>query len=196
VKLNGEPVTASEADRQWLRCETGAAWLDLVATVGKAYGPAPIERLDSAGRLGDWLATEDLRPEAPPGETDLIQACELREALRSLALATVRARRWPNRDIVAVNDALAADRPLELRAAYRHGPGVREPATAREALARIARQAAQHLTGPEAATLGTCADSECGMLFLDPGGRRRWCASEICGVRNRVRAHRLRKAEA
>jgi predicted RNA-binding Zn ribbon-like protein len=70
---------------------------------------------------------------------------------------------------------------------------IRPPATSRAALARIARQAAEQLTRPEAMTLHTCADPVCGMLFLDPGGRRRWCAADVCGVRNRVRAHRQRR---
>jgi predicted RNA-binding Zn ribbon-like protein len=76
------------------------------------------------------------------------------------------------------------------------GYRVRAPGDAREALGRLAREAAGHLAGPAAATLNTCADAVCGMLFLDPGGRRRWCLAEICGVRNRVRAHRRRTRTA
>ena len=48
------------------------------------------------------------------------------------------------------------------------------PATAGEALARIARQAADHLAGPAAEHLATCGDHDCSMLFHDPAGRRRW----------------------
>ena len=174
---------------QWLRCETGATWLDLVATVNRAYGPAPQERLTSADRLGAWLASRDLRPATEPADDDLARACELREALRGLALAAVRGEPWPEGDVDVVNDVLADDRPVSL------GTGaLRPPATPREALARIARQAADHLAGPAASGLRTCADAECGLLFLDPGGRRRWCSAEVCGVRHRVRAHRARQS--
>jgi predicted RNA-binding Zn ribbon-like protein len=63
----------------------------------------------------------------------------------------------------------------------------------REALARVARQAVEHLTGPVAQTLRRCADDDCSMVFTDLNGRRRWCSAETCGVRNRVRAHRERQ---
>jgi predicted RNA-binding Zn ribbon-like protein len=171
-----------------LPVETGAVWLDLVATVSKAYGPAPVERLDSAGRYATWLADEGLDPAAAPADADLAAARELREALRRLALATRAGKQRAAADIAALNRALAADRPLALDT----GGAIRRPATAAEALARIARRAAEDLVGPAAATLGACADAECGMLYLDQGGRRRWCSAEICGVRNRVRAHRRR----
>ncbi|MFL6073343.1 MAG: CGNR zinc finger domain-containing protein [Mycobacteriales bacterium] len=174
---------------EWrLPVQTGAVWLDLVATVSKAYGAAPIERLHSAGRYATWLADEGLRPDTAPTGADLAAARELREALRRLALATLAGQPWAAADVAAVNRALAADRPLALETSG----AVRPPGTAAEALARIARRAAEDLAGPAAATLGRCADTECGMLYLDPAGRRRWCSAELCGVRNRVRAHRRR----
>ena len=173
-----------------MRCETGATWLDLVATVAQAYGPAPVDRLDGAAALGEWLAAEDLLPSASPSVPDLARTRALREALRGLGLAAVRGEPWPEDGVRLVNEVLADDRPLGL------GEGrLRRPATTREALGRIARQAAEQLTGPAAQALGRCADPVCGLLFLDPGGRRRWCAAEVCGVRHRVRVHRERKAK-
>ncbi|GAA2789960.1 CGNR zinc finger domain-containing protein [Saccharopolyspora taberi] len=174
---------------RWLRCETGATWLDLIATVAKAYGPAPIERLTSADRLDAWFGAKGLRPAADASDADLSHARSVREALRGLALATVRGESWAAGDVEVVNAALADDRPLVLGA----GGRLEGPRTPREALARIARQAAEHLTGSAARTLRTCGDPECGLLFLDPGGRRRWCSAEVCGVRHRVRVHRQRQ---
>lgn len=168
--------------------DTGATWLDIVATGSKAYGPSPVERLDSTARLRDWLADHDLLPETEPTEADLVRARALREALRGIALATVRHEPWPVAAVEFVNDVLADDRPL-----VPDRGGTRAPDTPRAALARVARQASEQLTGPAAATLRTCADPDCAMLFLDAGGRRRWCASQRCGVRNRVRAHRQRR---
>jgi predicted RNA-binding Zn ribbon-like protein len=179
---------------RWLRCETGATWLDLVATVSQAYGPAAIEHLSSASRLREWLATQNLRPKVDPVEADLIRARELREALRGLALATVHGEPLPRDNAAFLGKVLADDQPLKLSIGPRLE--IRPPATPRAALARIARQAAEHLAGPAAMTLHTCADPVCGMLFLDAGGRRRWCSADVCGVRSRVRAHRQRRSAA
>ncbi|GAA1662171.1 CGNR zinc finger domain-containing protein [Fodinicola feengrottensis] len=171
----------------WLECESGGLWLDLLITVRRAYGPTPHDRLGTAELLGKWFAREGLSPVADPTEADLRWARDLREALRSLALATFHSQSWPAADLALLNRALADDHPLVLE-----GAAVRAPATAREALARIARQAAEHLGGPMAADLGQCGDPDCGMLFLDPTGRRKWCLAQACGVRHRVRAYRER----
>jgi predicted RNA-binding Zn ribbon-like protein len=180
---------------QRLRFDTGATWLDLVATVGDAYGETPVERLRDTARLREWLDAEGLLPERAPDEDDLVRARELRESLRGLALAALRGNAWPPGDVARVNEHLRADEPLELRDGP-SGPRTRPPATTRAALGRVARQAAQHLTGPEAGMLGACPARDCGMLFLDPTGRRVWCAAEICGVRHRVREHRRRRRAA
>ncbi|QKG18514.1 CGNR zinc finger domain-containing protein [Actinomadura verrucosospora] len=180
---------------QRLRFDTGATWLDLVATVGDAYGETPVERLRDTARLREWLDAEGLLPEHGPDDDDLVRARELRESLRGLALATLRGNPWPPGDVARVNEHLRADEPLELRDGQ-SGPRTRPPATTRAALARVARQAAQHLTGPEGGMLGACPARDCGMLFLDPTGRRVWCAAEICGVRHRVREHRRRRRAA
>lgn len=168
----------------WLRCDTGAVWLDLLATRNKAYSPTPIERVVDAAWLTWWLDREDLLPQAAPTETDVLAARALREALRGVALAVVHERPVPPDAVAALNEHLAADRPLTWPP--------RPPATAGEAWGRIARDAVATLSGPGRGELRQCADTECGMLFLDPGGRRRWCAADVCGVRNRVRTHRER----
>jgi predicted RNA-binding Zn ribbon-like protein len=62
-----------------------------------------------------------------------------------------------------------------------------------EALARLARQSIDDLTGPTRGRLRACGDDTCAGIFLDDTGRRRWCADERCGVRARVRAHRARQ---
>jgi predicted RNA-binding Zn ribbon-like protein len=174
-----------------LRFDAGAPWLDLLATVGGAYGPAPVERLPGAAELATWLDHEDLAPPRPPSDDDAAQARDLREVLRPLALAVLDDTPAPAADVRRLQPWLDADRPLQ--AVLRDGrPTVAAPATAAAALARVARQALEHLAGPERAQLGACAADDCRMVFLDHGGRRRWCAPERCGVRSRVRAHRAR----
>jgi len=187
-------VRTAQIDRA-LVLDTGAAWLDLVATVGSRYAAAPTERLDGPARLAEWLEAEGLAPPKPPGPADLAAARELREALAGLALAALEGLP-PEPDAVAILERhLAADRPPSLLAT---GSGLaREaPADVATALGWVARQAADHLAGPRAAQLSACADPECRRLYLDPGGRRRWCSSGRCGSRARVRAYRRRRAGA
>jgi predicted RNA-binding Zn ribbon-like protein len=113
--------------------------------------------------------------------------------LRALALATVDDLPPPS-SATADLAAFLADRddPIRLVADYRLR---REPpATAVQALARIARQAADHMTGVERAGLKCCPEHDCRGVFTDPVGRRRWCPSPSCAIRGRVRALRARRA--
>ena len=176
-----------------LRLDTGAAWLDLLASVGNAYGADPVERLTGPRAMQRWLAHHGLTAEGAPTEADVTDARELRETLRPLVLAVLDGAPVPGPPLRALQRWLDADAPA--RAVERDGrPALAPPPTPAAALARVARQALDHLGGPQAEHLHACADDECRMAFLDPGGRRRWCAPERCGVRARVRAHRARTA--
>jgi predicted RNA-binding Zn ribbon-like protein len=174
-----------------LRLDAGAAWLDLLASVGNAYGAHPVERLTGPPVMQRWLAHHGLAAERAPTDADVASARELRETLRPLVLAVLDGDPVPTEPLQALQRWLDADGPL--RAIQRDGrPAPAPPPTAEAALARVARQALEHLGGREAQHLHVCADDECRMAFLDPAGRRRWCAPERCGVRARVRAHRAR----
>ncbi|HEX6352002.1 CGNR zinc finger domain-containing protein [Actinophytocola sp.] len=216
-------MTLDEERERRLRFDTGAAWLDLVASVGFAHGPRPTERMYDLDRLREWLATENLLPTAELTETDLDLARDLRQTLRELAEAVVATTETKHTDdrivprkadgrttssttnrtddrivlpkgiTARLNEVLAAEVPLTVRINRSGVLTTSRPATVREALARVARQAVEHLTGPVAATVRACADHDCTTMFIDPGGRRRWCSAETCGVRNRVRAHRERQ---
>lgn len=184
------PRTASPE----LRFDAGSGWLDLLATVGSAYGDAPVERLTGPPRLARYLDRHGLGPVAAPEPADVADAVRLREVLRPLALAAVDGAPVSAAELAALQPWLDRDRPL--RAVLHDGvPALAAPATAGAALARVARQALEQLAGPERAQLGTCAADSCRMVFLDPAGRRRWCAPDRCGVRSRVAAHRARARE-
>jgi predicted RNA-binding Zn ribbon-like protein len=163
----------------------GTAWLNLLATLGHAYGAVPIERLGDLDALRAWLDHERLTPAVPLADADVAQVKAFRETLRPVVLAVLDER---TPDVAPLQAWLDADEPL--RAVVQEGrPAAAPPSTIAAALARLARQAVEQL--PEA-PLGACADEECRMAYLDPGGRRRWCAPETCGVKARVRAHRAR----
>jgi predicted RNA-binding Zn ribbon-like protein len=167
------------------RYDAGAAWLNLLATRGHAYGEVSIERLDGLEALRAWLDHERLTPAAPLTESDVEQAKAFRETLRAVVVAVLDER---SPDVGPLQPWLDADEPL--RAVVQDGrPAAAPPSTLMAALARLARQAVEQL--PDAPLRG-CADDECRMAYLDPGGRRRWCAPEKCGVKARVRAHRAR----
>jgi predicted RNA-binding Zn ribbon-like protein len=53
----------------------------------------------------------------------------------------------------------------------------------------VARAAADFLTGPDLDHVKACPGHDCGWLFVDRRGRRRWCSMSACGNRAKVRAH-------
>lgn len=175
-----------------LRFDTGALWLDLVATVGNAYGPIPVERLSTLGRFNEWLAAEGLSPRQAPTDEDLVRARHLRDVLRSLGLAVAGGRHPGKMELQQLNRALADDEPRQLITGPAGTLALAAPATPAAALGYIARRAAETLGDPNA-HLGACEDHDCAMLFVDPTGRRRWCSAQLCGVKHRVRAHRARR---
>ncbi|WBQ06615.1 CGNR zinc finger domain-containing protein [Kribbella sp. CA-293567] len=59
-------------------------------------------------------------------------------------------------------------------------------------LDQLALLAAELLTGTSRDHIRLCPGDNCGWLFLDPRGRRRWCSMATCGNRAKVRAHAAR----
>ena len=169
----------------------GRDWLDFAITVVDRYGKTPLDLVATPAELRSWLTAWGLEPTGPVTDEDVASARTLREALHGLARAAATEKPAARDDVRVVNAALAESAQVELR---RSGTSVAlaRPATTRQALARLARQAVDDLTGPNRARLRTCDDDECSGIFLDPTGRRRWCSDERCGVRARVRAYRAR----
>lgn len=60
-------------------------------------------------------------------------------------------------------------------------------------LLAVARSAAALLCGTERTLVRACPGHDCGWLFLDRRGRRRWCSMAVCGNRAKARGHRLRR---
>lgn len=178
-----------------LRFDGGAPWLDLLGTLGYAFHAEPAERLGDRARLATFLQIAGLAPARRPAEADVAAAHALREALRRVALAVVDDRAPQRADLDVVREWADRDAgPLVLDRAPRLRR--RAPRDSGEALARLARQALEDLTGPRAGDVRACADPECRKLFLDPGGRRRWCSAQTCGTKARVRALRERRRAA
>lgn len=95
---------------------------------------------------------------------------------------------WPL--VAAEAEAAAAAARLERRgqlAAWTLPVDVELP------LRAAATAAADFLTAPE--QLGRCPGHDCGWLFLNPRGTRRWCSMAVCGNRAKVARHARRARE-
>jgi predicted RNA-binding Zn ribbon-like protein len=176
------------------RLHYGAAWLDLLATLNGRLAPPATELLDSPRRLGAWFAAAGYPPNRAPNDDDLRAARALRDALYTLAQGFLDDRAPDPAAVRTVNAAAAAESGYALRAQAGELAATR-PADSTAALARIARQAIDTLTGPARARLRTCDDATCAGIYLDDTGRRRWCSDRRCGSRARVRAHRARQSQ-
>ena len=56
--------------------------------------------------------------------------------------------------------------------------------------------AAGLLTSARPGDVRACPGADCGWMFLDPAGRRRWCSMAWCGNRAKVRRHAQRQRRA
>ncbi len=187
-----------------LRFDTGRVSLDLLATVGGALGPAPVERLDTPERLGAWLCGAGVLPEGTHVAPDAEWLAAFHR-LRALLHRVVHAELAPGgrarpADLAALNRIAAAGVPAVR--VVRDAAGVprrrfARPAGAEELAAAVADDAVRLLTGPERAQLRECGGEECDLVYLDGsrGRRRQWCSSAACGNRERVSRHRARHRE-
>jgi predicted RNA-binding Zn ribbon-like protein len=62
-------------------------------------------------------------------------------------------------------------------------------------LLAVARSAAELLCEPDRPRVGRCPGTDCGWLFVDRQGHRRWCTMSICGNRAKARAHARRRRD-
>jgi predicted RNA-binding Zn ribbon-like protein len=59
-------------------------------------------------------------------------------------------------------------------------------------LVTVAWEAGNLLTSTDRLRVGRCPGNDCGWLFLDRSGRRKWCDMASCGNRAKVRAYNKR----
>jgi predicted RNA-binding Zn ribbon-like protein len=185
-------LPVSELRFHW---KSGRLCLDFVATVGERWRRS-FERLLTPDDLGRWLLEASL-VEAQPR----VRRAQL-EAARTLREAIYRVARLAGegnpdaRDIEEIN-AWAAKPAL----APRLGADARSVTWSAErpvdaALATVARDAVDLLSGPLAGGVRECAAPDCALLFVDHSrpGRRRWCSMSACGNRVKTAAYRYRQA--
>ncbi|WP_208607393.1 CGNR zinc finger domain-containing protein [Streptomyces curacoi] len=176
------------------RFDPGALCLELLTTGGPGAF-ARHEVLHAPADLAAWAARSRLPDGLEPAvsEEELAEARAFRDAL--FLLTADRAHGRPlRRDHLDVINAAAARPPLVARIAPDGTRAWAPGATAAQLLSTVARDAIDLFTGPYADRIRECGAHDCYLLFVDTSrpGRRRWCAMEHCGNREKVRTHRAR----
>ncbi|MEU8890323.1 ABATE domain-containing protein [Streptomyces sp. NPDC048442] len=164
--------------------------LDFVNSTVALPGGHFIDFLGTPEAAGQWLTDHGLAPaDAGVREMCAAQLRSLREHLRALFAARVDGLPALPSTLSAVNDALsgAATTPLlywdEKNGPYRAAPCPTNEILGR-ALATLAANAADLLTGPDADRLTSCGSTPC-TRYLLRHGRRHWCSTR-CGDRARA----------
>ncbi|MEU7525440.1 ABATE domain-containing protein [Saccharothrix sp. NPDC042600] len=175
--------------------------LDFANSALALPGGQYLDLLGEPGSASRWLAAHDLAPEdAGLREMCAAQLRALREQIRALLAARVDGMPAPAGALVAVNDALTRTPTAAL---LRWDPvrGLLREAThpvtriVDHALAVLAANAADLLTGEDAERLAACGSPPCNRYLLRTHARRHWCSTR-CGDRARAaRAYARRKGE-
>jgi predicted RNA-binding Zn ribbon-like protein len=139
-------------------------------------------------RWGRRLGLTSARP-PKADEAELVAAHELRLALHAIFAAVGRAGAPPAAALELL-EATHAEAAAVGRLARRDGTWAldwpaRDPRRVRFA---VAVDAIALLGDPERlARVRLCPGRNCGWLFLDASGRRRWCSMSACGSREKMR---------
>jgi predicted RNA-binding Zn ribbon-like protein len=169
----------------------GHVTLDFLATLGRRAG-SQTERLAVPADLSRWIAEAGIAAEPRASRELLENARELREAMRRVLECAREGRRPTAPDVRLVNkwarSPVAAPQIERDFTCVSVGP---DPVTG--ALAHIARETVELVTGPDLARVRTCAG--CALLFVDRSrpGTRRWCSMERCGNRNKTAHYRQKR---
>jgi predicted RNA-binding Zn ribbon-like protein len=188
-------VKTSEPSAEQLafRFVSGDRALDFLATFADRHREG-LERLREPADLDRWLRAAGLRTSRPANAQHLENARELREAINRLVRASMRGQPGHGKDLVALNQ-WAARTPLTPRLDTKFRRHWHSPDPVAGALALIAHQAVELLSGPERQLIRECAAAPaCSLLYLDRsrGRRRRWCEMQRCGARAKMADYRHR----
>ncbi|MGW4501084.1 ABATE domain-containing protein [Micromonospora sp. NPDC004336] len=164
-------------------------------------GGQPLDLLGTPGDAARWLVERQL---TPPG-TGLREVCAgrlraLREQTRALIAARIDGRPAPTDALDTINDALTTA-PAASLLCWDQARGLhRAPAhpvtqLVDHAMAVLAADAADLLTGPHAERLAACGSAPCTRYLLRTHARRHWCSIR-CGDRARAARAYARRTRA
>jgi predicted RNA-binding Zn ribbon-like protein len=184
---------ARSDDQLAFRFVSGHRALDFTATFADRYRDG-VERLRQPADLDRWLTAAGLSTSTRARARDLDGARQLREVIYRLARAALHNEDVADADLDALNDwartpGLAPQLDRRLRREWASAAAIKG------ALALIACEAVELLSGPERPLIRECAAAPaCSLLYLDRsrGRRRRWCQMEKCGSRAKMTKYRKR----
>ena len=174
--------------------------LDFVNSAIALPGGQFIDLLGTPEATNQWLTERGLAPaDAGVQEMCTTQLRSLREHLRALFAARVAGLPALPAALSAVNDALSrAPTAALLHWDEKNGPYRVAPCPTNEildhALATLAGNTADLLTGPDADRLTTCGSTPCNRYLLRHG-RRHWCSTR-CGDRARAARAYARRTQS
>ncbi|MFG3281527.1 CGNR zinc finger domain-containing protein [Streptomyces sp. NPDC048111] len=165
--------------------------LDFAATL-RARRSTRFEMFATPERLNAWYLESGLVDTITPGTAqDVERAITIREALYRL-ITNRRLGEGFDREALAVLNGAAREPAVtpQLTLSGRHNE-----ATPGRALATVARQAVELLSGPDVPLLKECGNPECTRVYIDRsrGMRRQWCGMESCGNKIKAAAYRARR---
>ncbi|MER7504538.1 ABATE domain-containing protein [Nonomuraea pusilla] len=174
--------------------------LDFVNSAIALPGGQFIDLLGTPEATNRWLAERGLAPaDAGVQEMCATQLRSLREHVRALFAARVAGLPALPSALSAVNDALSkAPTAALLHWDEKNGPYRATPCPTEEildrALATLAANTADLLTGPDAERLTSCGSTPCNRYLLRHG-RRHWCSIR-CGDRARAARAYARRTQS
>jgi predicted RNA-binding Zn ribbon-like protein len=173
--------------------------LDFANSALALPGGQHLDLLGTPGSATRWLVERELAP----ADAALQEVCAgrmrlLREQVRALLAARIDALPAPSESLLAVNDALTSVPSVallhwdETHGLHRVQPHATDRIVDR-ALAVLAADAADLLTGTDAQLLARCGSSPCRRYLLRTHASRHWC-SVRCGDRARAARAYARRA--
>jgi predicted RNA-binding Zn ribbon-like protein len=181
----------------------GALCLDLANSAdwnvaGESVEPERNDVLRSPSMLEAWARRLGLAGSEPVSGDELNRVRDLRAALHRLFSSVVRDEAADPVDLTLLHETFAEATGVGTLArgggAWRWTWDEDDPRRARFA---IAVDAVALLGDPaRLPRLHRCPGHECGWLFLDRTGRRRWCSMAACGSREKMRRLYARRKAA
>ncbi|MGH7646948.1 MAG: CGNR zinc finger domain-containing protein [Gemmatimonadaceae bacterium] len=185
----------------------GRVCLDFANTLDWRTSPQPVELIPDYRALLDWSHRRGTLPRLAlgrlakrhghtrGGSAAMSKAIALRAEIWAICDALVSSAQP---DLTRFNSLLAMAPPqpriVQGRAGLLHELKGHDPV---EPLCPILWSMSAMLTSIDAQRMGVCEAGGCGWFFVDesPNQSRRWCSSEICGNRERVRRSYAKRNE-
>jgi predicted RNA-binding Zn ribbon-like protein len=171
----------------------GHTVLEFIATIGGRHQAESLERLAKPRDLGRWFSQAGVASNVRADERLLDSAHTLREAIYRTVNSTRHGKTPDGGDIEMINRwAATPTLAPQIGARLRRSWLAADPG--RAALASIAREAVELLTGPDLTRIRNCASPSCPLMFIDRSrpGRRRWCSTRCSNPVNTA-AYRRRR---